>query len=179
MLVRTVVLDDQARLGRWLAFCIGGWAQLAAGHELVLDQARQLGVVAVTNQELVDRGSFVTRLEARHIDRVFVRADSQCTRRVSKEAHDAQWHATHRTTQAGWVEHPDVSTADTRRGQLRVTSARHIGQRWVHALLTAVSGSDEGFGRRARKHDVAWLVTNQQCARDMGHAIQAHDADAV
>ena len=179
LLARLVVLDDHAGLRGFLALHVGAGARLAARVGHAPDEAGLGGVEAIAHHLLVNGGGLVARLERGHIQRVLVRAHGQRTRRVRKETHDLGGDATEGCAQAVGVEHPDVGAANAGRGQLGVTGARHAGDGWVGAVLTAVSRGDEGLGRRAGKDHVTRLVAHQQGANHARGAVHSDDAHAV
>ena len=124
---------------------------------------------AVRDARLEDRRGLIARVERRDVD---VRAvGRERARRVGEEGEDPQRRAAERCAQVGGVEHPDVGAADALRGELRVAGTGHAGDRCVGAMLAAVRRADErAVAARAREHDVARLVADEQRAHDPGGA---------
>ena len=106
------------------------------------------------------------------VDPVAARARGERARRVAEEGEPGERRAAERGAEIRRVEDPDVRPAEALR--------RQVGRRYA-AVLAAVGGRHEGtVPARAREHDVARLVTDEQRADNAGRQRRdINDADAV
>ena len=165
---RIVVLHNQSNFGSRLARRIGRRPGISAGTDrAVFKFACRVRLESGADSRLDHGGRLIPRLEARDVHGLAVGTDCQTSRRVHKNIQDLEGRSTDRRIEIRRIEHPNIGSWNTWRGELRVARARYAGDRWIGALLSPMRGRDERPNWISGEDDIAGLISDQKRSDDV------------